>query len=164
MRSRGWVTRWGLLAPVLVAGGAAGQGPVPPAGPGQPGGPTPVYQRSALRPGPALGGPRFRGPIFGPNATIESGAFQRPYPYHLDYYKQRFGGGYEPYFGNLYGPPAVVGAQPFAASQYPQSQPAAGRRPQKPAPQARAPAAVPTIVCPHCGEAVQLLWQAPPTK
>lgn len=34
-----------------------------------------------------------------------SGWFQRPYPYHLDYYKMRWGGSYAPYFGNLYGTP-----------------------------------------------------------
>jgi len=33
--------------------------------------------------------------------------FQRPYPYHLDYYRLRYQGSYAPYFGNLYGPPAV---------------------------------------------------------
>lgn len=31
--------------------------------------------------------------------------FQRPYPYHLDYYKMKWGGTYAPYFGNLYGTP-----------------------------------------------------------
>jgi hypothetical protein len=31
--------------------------------------------------------------------------FQRPYPFHFDYYRMRYGGSYEPYFGNLYGPP-----------------------------------------------------------
>lgn len=31
--------------------------------------------------------------------------FQRPYPYHLDYYKMKWGGSYAPYFGNLYGTP-----------------------------------------------------------
>jgi hypothetical protein len=43
-----------------------------------------------------------------------SGAwFQRPYPYHLDYYKTRFGGTYEPYYnGGMYGPPMYVA--PFA--------------------------------------------------
>jgi len=42
---------------------------------------------------------------------ISSGSFQRPYPYHLDYYKMRYGGSYAPYFGNLYGPsyPAYYG-------------------------------------------------------
>ena len=36
---------------------------------------------------------------------VSSGWFQRPYPYHLDYYKMRYGGSYAPYFGNLYGVP-----------------------------------------------------------
>lgn len=44
---------------------------------------------------------------------VSSGWFQRPYPYHLDYYKMRYGGSYEPYFGNLYGPPVIVAPQPF---------------------------------------------------
>src|SRR5690606_9934101 len=34
--------------------------------------------------------------------------FQRPYPYHLDYYRLRYGGSYAPYFGNQYGVPQVV--------------------------------------------------------
>ncbi len=46
-------------------------------------------------------------------AQVSGGSFQRPYPYHLDYYKMRWGGSYAPYFGNLYGPPNVVLAQPF---------------------------------------------------
>src|SRR5262249_20611369 len=33
--------------------------------------------------------------------------FTRPYPYHLDYYRMKYGGSYAPYFGNLYGPPQV---------------------------------------------------------
>jgi hypothetical protein len=43
---------------------------------------------------------------------VSSGWFQRPYPYHLDYYRMRYGGSYAPYFGNLYGPsgyPAYYG-------------------------------------------------------
>jgi hypothetical protein len=44
---------------------------------------------------------------------VNSGWFQRPYPYHLDYYKMRYGGSYAPYFGNLYGPPQVVTAPPY---------------------------------------------------
>ena len=44
----------------------------------------------------------------------ESSWFQRPYPYHLDYYRMRYGGSYAPYFGNLYGPPAYYyGVPPF---------------------------------------------------
>ena len=36
---------------------------------------------------------------------VSAAWFQRPYPYHLDYYKMRYGGSYAPYFGNLYGTP-----------------------------------------------------------
>src|SRR5262245_20701006 len=52
-----------------------------------------------------------RGPSFMFPQT-SSAWFQRPYPYHLDYYKMRYGGSYAPYFGNLYGPsgfPAYYG-------------------------------------------------------
>jgi hypothetical protein len=45
---------------------------------------------------------RFR-PRIAPQ--VSGGWFQRPYPYHLDYYKMRWGGSYAPYFGNLYGTP-----------------------------------------------------------
>lgn len=51
-------------------------------------------------------GPSFMFP------QTSSAWFQRPYPYHLDYYKMRYGGSYAPYFGNLYGPsgfPAYYG-------------------------------------------------------
>ncbi len=47
--------------------------------------------------------------------SIESGSFQRPYPFHLDYYKMRWGGSYEPYFGNLYGPPNIIVTPSFVA-------------------------------------------------
>ncbi len=46
---------------------------------------------------------RRRTPFASPQ--VSSGWFQRPYPYHLDYYKMRWGGSYAPYFGNLYGTP-----------------------------------------------------------
>jgi hypothetical protein len=36
---------------------------------------------------------------------MSSGWFQRPYPYHLDYYRMKYCGSYAPYFGNLYGTP-----------------------------------------------------------
>lgn len=39
------------------------------------------------------------------SSQVSSGSFQRPFPYHLDYYKMKYGGSYAPYFGNLYGPP-----------------------------------------------------------
>ena len=47
-----------------------------------------------------------------------AGWFQRPYPYHLDYYKMRYGGSYAPYFGNLYGPPQIVTAPPYYGPYY----------------------------------------------
>ena len=40
--------------------------------------------------------------------SSEGAWFQRPYPYHLDYYRMRYQGSYAPYFGNLYGPPTYV--------------------------------------------------------
>jgi hypothetical protein len=49
---------------------------------------------------------------------VSAGWFQRPYPYHLDYYKMRYGGSYAPYFGNLYGPPQVVTAPPYYGPYY----------------------------------------------
>jgi hypothetical protein len=49
---------------------------------------------------------------------VNAGWFQRPYPYHLDYYRMRYGGSYAPYFGNLYGPPQVVTAPPYYGPYY----------------------------------------------
>jgi hypothetical protein len=49
---------------------------------------------------------------------VNAAWFQRPYPYHLDYYKMRYGGSYAPYFGNLYGPPQVVTAPPYYGPYY----------------------------------------------
>jgi hypothetical protein len=49
---------------------------------------------------------------------VTAGWFQRPYPYHLDYYRMRYGGSYAPYFGNLYGPPQVVTAPPYYGPYY----------------------------------------------
>jgi hypothetical protein len=74
----------------------------------------PVYKRHAFaRGGDHHGkfGRRFDHNFRSPQ--INSGWFQRPYPYHLDYYKMRYGGSYAPYFGNLYGPPQVVTAPPY---------------------------------------------------
>lgn len=39
------------------------------------------------------------------SSSTSAGSFQRPYPFHLDYYRAKWGGSYAPYFGNLYGPP-----------------------------------------------------------
>jgi hypothetical protein len=53
-----------------------------------------------------------------PSPQVSAGWFQRPYPYHLDYYRMRYGGSYAPYFGNLYGPPQVVTAPPYYGPYY----------------------------------------------
>jgi hypothetical protein len=88
----------------------------------------PVYQRqrvvrdpfgqhsardAAHRPGyfaPPYGPlPRGAGPRQAPSQTSGGAWFQRPYPYHLDYYRMRYGGTYEPYYsGGLYGVPQVI--------------------------------------------------------
>lgn len=39
------------------------------------------------------------------SSQTSAASFQRPYPFHLDYYRAKWGGSYAPYFGNLYGPP-----------------------------------------------------------
>jgi hypothetical protein len=53
---------------------------------------------------------------------VSGGFFQRPYPYHLDYYRMRWGGSYAPYFGNLYGPPDVVLGAPYYGGAFPYGQ------------------------------------------
>lgn len=59
-------------------------------------------------------GKGYRHPGHGFHRPQVSGSyFQRPYPYHLDYYRMRWGGSYAPYFGNLYGPPNVVLGVPY---------------------------------------------------
>jgi hypothetical protein len=80
----------------------------------------PVYQRRAFewsrnhgkRRDDKFGHQVWRSP------PVNAGWFQRPYPYHLDYYKMRYGGSYAPYFGNLYGPPQVVTAPPYYGPYY----------------------------------------------
>ena len=73
-------------------------------------------------PPPRRDDPRGKPHVFRrrPAERIEanSGYFRRPYPYHLDYYRMRYGGSYEPYAGNIYGPPNVVlapGYLPYGA-------------------------------------------------
>lgn len=73
------------------------------------------YQRYRHVPGPkwgdARGGPapphHWHSGYHAPQ-TVVANHFQRPYPYHLDYYRMRYGGSYAPYFGNMYGVPQVV--------------------------------------------------------
>lgn len=50
---------------------------------------------------------------FFPQQQFSANYFTRPYPYHLDYYRMRWGGSYAPYYGNLYGP-----SNSFYPSQY----------------------------------------------
>jgi hypothetical protein len=49
---------------------------------------------------------------------VSAGWFQRPYPYHLDFYRMRYGGSYAPYFGNLYGPSQVNYYPPYYGPYY----------------------------------------------
>jgi hypothetical protein len=102
-----------IAAPACL--GAAGSGGKP--GHGHP---SSVYQRRAFESMHAHGG-RYgfdrRHGQWSPQ-QISAGWFQRPYPYHLDYYRMRYGGSYAPYFGNLYGPPQVVTAPPYHGPYY----------------------------------------------
>lgn len=80
-----------------------------------------VYQRRAFESSPVSGGWNDSGESEYGSASapqINAGWFQRPYPYHLDYYRMRYGGSYAPYFGNLYGPPKVVTAPPYYGPYY----------------------------------------------
>ncbi len=66
------------------------------------------YQRKGMNAGYGNGpwlGDWKRRPIQQYSSQVTAGTFQRPYPYHLDYYRMKYGGSYAPYFGNLYGPP-----------------------------------------------------------
>lgn len=71
------------------------------------GGPAPTYQRKGTFAGHDYDKHRDfrheRMPQY--SSQTNAGSFQRPYPYHLDYYRAKWGGSYAPYFGNLYGPP-----------------------------------------------------------
>lgn len=57
-------------------------------------------------------------PMAGAAAMAPRGGFRRPYPYHLDYYRLRYGGSYAPYFGNIYGPPRVYAPGNFWPRPY----------------------------------------------
>ncbi len=67
----------------------------------------PTYQRKSSFAGHGNdhGGDWRRRPMPQFSSRTSAGSFQRPYPYHLDYYRAKWGGSYAPYFGNLYGPP-----------------------------------------------------------
>jgi len=95
---------WAALV-AAVAVGAIGETAA-----GQP----PVYQRtSSAAYGPDWGRGHRGNDFRRAQPQVSAGWFQRPYPYHLDYYRMRYGGSYAPYFGNLYGPPNVVLAPPY---------------------------------------------------
>jgi hypothetical protein len=90
-------------------------------GGGQPNGGPPVYQQYPVD-GHRRDDRRDRRDFrrdtrFAPQ-QVSAGSFQRPYPYHLDYYKMRYGGSYAPYFGNLYGTPQVVNYPPYYGPYY----------------------------------------------
>ncbi len=74
---------------------------------------TPYSQRGSGRYGGShwRGGASYRYPM-------QTQWLQRPYPYHLDYYKVRYGGSYAPYFGNLYGPPTYLGPGYYGGAYY----------------------------------------------
>lgn len=113
------------------------------------------YQRRREDRRPQHGHRDGRRPRPAPAPSVAAGSFQRPYPYHLDYYKQRYGGTYEPYFGNLYGPPNVVLGAPYGAYGYYPGYPPQGYAPQGyPAGEA-APWGPPPFHCPHCGELIE---------
>ena len=98
----------GACAACVVLGAAMiSQAEPPQNGNGGPQNNQPVYQRHGSGRG-GNGSNRWRGNKWQSqwNTPQVSGSwFQRPYPYHLDYYKMRYGGSYAPYFGNLYGTP-----------------------------------------------------------
>jgi hypothetical protein len=88
---------------------------------GRPNGDSPVYQRHATdghRRDERHDRRDFRRDSRFVSPQVSSGWFQRPYPYHLDYYKMRYGGSYAPYFGNLYGTPQIVNYPPYYGPYY----------------------------------------------
>jgi hypothetical protein len=82
---------------------------------------SPVYQRRAFEWSDGKDkrhDDKLRHSTYWRSPQVNAGWFQRPYPYHLDYYRMRYGGSYAPYFGNLYGPPQVVTAPPYYGPYY----------------------------------------------
>ena len=51
-------------------------------------------------------------------ASVNSTWFHRPYPYHLDYYRLRFGGGPGPLPGDFYGVPTHAGPYAYPPGGY----------------------------------------------
>ncbi len=86
--------------------------PTPWSGQTDGGGPFPPYAPYA-GPGGSYYPPNQFGPEHQAPAAYQSQWFRRPYPYHLDYYRMRYGGSYAPYFGNIYGPSVLFFAPPY---------------------------------------------------
>lgn len=110
----GKLARYGVCVGIVFSATPVVAQPQRGSGVGRPDGPPQVYQRRAV-----AWASREHNNYNVPNSTywrsppVASGWFQRPYPYHLDYYRMRYGGSYAPYFGNLYGPPQVVTVPPY---------------------------------------------------
>ena len=99
------------------------------------------------------------GPRPSQQPEVAAGTYQRPYPYHLDYYKQRYNGSYDPYFGNLYGPPNVVLGAPYAYGY-----PAYGAAAEWPAEAQPGAAGSQAILCPHCHQPIYFTAPAAPAE
>ncbi len=116
----------GLTLVVSTRGLAQNFAGPPPNNGGQPNGGPPVYQWHPTDGHPFDGNRRdarwdrrdFRRDNRFASPQISAGWFQRPYPYHLDFYRMRYGGSYAPYFGNLYGTPQVVNYPPYYGPYY----------------------------------------------
>ena len=96
----------GLAVAVLALSHSSAQAQVPR-------GPAPWQHLGGFGPGHGGGhggGYGYQRPFYGHDyprfsTNYNYGWLQRPYPYHLDYYRMKYGGSYEPYMGNIYGPP-----------------------------------------------------------
>ena len=92
-----------VVGTFIVGGAASAQAQN---GNGQHGGGQPTYRRNGFDwkdKGRDWRRDDFKRSWNGPQ--VSSSWFQRPYPYHLDYYRMKYCGSYAPYFGNLYGTP-----------------------------------------------------------
>ena len=111
----------GIALTILLFSGARSFGQESTGGPSQAHGGPPVYQQHASdghRREDRRDRRDFRHDSRFVSPQVSAGWFQRPYPYHLDYYKMRYGGSYAPYFGNLYGTPQVVNYPPYYGPYY----------------------------------------------
>jgi len=117
---------FGVLLVTPIVGGVRSYAQLWQNGDGQPNGGPPVYQWHPVDGHASDGHWRddrrdrrdFRRDSRFASPQVSAGWFQRSYPYHLDYYKMRYGGSYAPYFGNLYGTPQVVNYPPYYGPYY----------------------------------------------